>query len=348
MFEVDFSRIKGQEQAVKLLKKIVLSGSYAPLYLFVGPEGVGKATAALEFAKAANCRSDKVRPCGKCPQCKKIGRFVHPDVFFLFPTRGESNGEVEREEGQVRPVNIDPGREISIKKVRELQYQLSKPPMEARQRFVIITNGENLSLEAQNSFLKTLEEPPTNTTFIMVSSNPGLILPTIRSRARKIRFYPLKLDAFSQFFDMDKSTLRVIWGLSEGSVGIARELISRNLLELRSSILEVIETKNMDMLLELRDIFTRDRSTASSFLLLFGAILRDIMLAKEGERPLLINVDMVEHIEKAAMNTSWKSIEDGFTAMRKVQEGIKRNVSLQSMFFALFRPFYRGYEAVVV
>ncbi len=348
MFKVDLSKIRGQESAVRLLSRAVLSGSYAPLYLFYGPQGVGKATAALEFAKAANCRSKTVRPCGKCSQCKKISRFVHPDIFILLPTKSDDYTALERRDGEVRPYNIDMTKEISIKRVRELQYQLSRPPMEAKRRFVIILNGENLSLEAQNSFLKTLEEPPSNTTFIMVSSNPELILPTIRSRARKIRFNPLPIELFRSFFDTDEGTVNVLWHLSGGSVGMAREILSRNLLEMRARIVELMITKDINALLELKDEFVRSRKTASDVALLYGIILRDIMLKKEDSDGLVVNIDLEEKLEQAAKELNWKNIEDAFSALRRVQKGISRNVSLQNMFFVLFRPFYRNFEAVVV
>ena len=348
MFKVDFSRIKGQESALRTLSRTVLSGDYAPLYLFVGPSGVGKATAALEFAKAANCRSKTVRPCGKCQQCHKIERFVHPDVIFLMPGKPEEIAKLERRPGEVRPEGLNMGREISIKQVRELQYELSKPPVEARRRFVIILNGENLSLEAQNSFLKTLEEPPSSTTFVMVSSNPELILPTIRSRARQIKFNPLKFDDFAPFFEIEPEQLKVLWHISGGSVGMARTLMENNLLELRKPIIEVMSSRDINLLMELSGSFTSSRNAAFDFVLMFGMLLRDILLAREGMDDLISNVDLKDRIQDASRVISWKAIEDAFKALRKVQEGLNRNVSLQNMYFTLFRPFYRDFEAVVV
>ncbi len=348
MFEVDFSRIKGQESATRMLAQTVRSGEYAPLYLFVGPQGVGKATAALEFAKAANCRSDKVRPCNECIQCRKIHRFVHPDIFYLMPLKSEQMEKLKREPGEVRPPGLDMGKDISIKHVRELQYQLSKPPMEARRRFVIILNGENLSLEAQNSFLKTLEEPPANTTFIMVSSNPELILPTIRSRARHVRFNALSLSVFSGFFDLEPDTVKVLWHISGGSVGRARTLLQSDFLNLRQSILRVITSREIELLMELSAVFTSSRKTAADFTLIYAILLRDIMMEKEGATDLVSNIDIRPQITEAARSISWKSLEDAFRSLKLVQEGLSRNVALQTMFFTLFRPFYRGFETVVV
>jgi len=166
----DFTLI-GQPLAARLIRKMVKSGRLGGSYLFAGPRGVGKKTAAMFLAMAVNCREGGFPPCGRCPACKKILSRSHPDVLTLSPEEGKQT--------------------ISIEQVRALREALAYAPYEGKRRVVILDPAERLGLESANALLLTLEAPPPHTLFVLVTSTMYALLRTIRSRCQIIRFSPL-------------------------------------------------------------------------------------------------------------------------------------------------------------
>jgi DNA polymerase-3 subunit delta' len=142
--------------------------------LFEGIEGVGKATTARWLSRLINCEAEQgLRPCASCWTCKMIPEGNHPDVIEL---------------------GIDPEKTtqiISVRQARDLIGQLTVRPHSARHRIIIIDPADALTTEAANALLKTLEEPPSETRFILVSARPATVLATVRSRSQRIRFSPV-------------------------------------------------------------------------------------------------------------------------------------------------------------
>jgi DNA polymerase III subunit delta' len=145
-------------------------------YLFTGPAGAGKYTTALALAAAMNCERAPGEGCGACPPCERIAAGVHPDVQTL-----ERQG---------------PSQTIPIEVIRkQVIPALGLPPHEGRARFYLIEEATSLLDPAANALLKTLEEPPARTHFILCSGSPGELLPTIRSRCQRIIFQPPEVEA---------------------------------------------------------------------------------------------------------------------------------------------------------
>lgn len=165
----------GQPFAIQLLQKMVATGRVGGSYLFIGPRGVGKKTAARFFAMAINCQEEGPTPCGQCEACRKILANSHPDLLRVTP-------EADRQA-------------ISIEQVRQLQEILAFGPYEGKRRLVMIDPAERLGPEAANALLLTLEAPPPHTLFVLVTSTPYALLETIRSRCQIIRFSPLSRKA---------------------------------------------------------------------------------------------------------------------------------------------------------
>jgi len=149
-------------------------------YLFVGPAQVGKATLAREFAKWLLCERPSVKnfACGQCRACLAIERGQHPDVAIIAQRTNDKKEEIKN-------------KEISIDQIRELQHQLSLSAYSAPYKIAIIEETADLSGEAANAFLKTLEEPSTRSLIILISANWRSILPTIISRCQLIKFLPV-------------------------------------------------------------------------------------------------------------------------------------------------------------
>ncbi len=190
-----FRNILGQEKAIALLKSVLKRGHIAS-YLFTGPDGVGKRTTALTFAKALNCERGGEDSCDLCSTCKRIERLSHPDVRVVFPIISSQSKKIEEEMKNYLLSEISPppppGGNISIERIREIKEELAFPPSSARYRVIIILYADMFSIEAANSFLKTLEEPGPRTIFILTTSKPYLLPPTIRSRCQRVPFSYLK------------------------------------------------------------------------------------------------------------------------------------------------------------
>src|SRR5438270_5686853 len=184
--------VSGQERPVRLLRGALERGRVHHAYLLAGPEGVGKELLARTFAQAANCEVDDVcaRPCGSCQSCRGIERGNFPDVSFLMPqTELLARGLVSRAD-----LEGIPSKEIRVDDVRALARRLSFAALRGRRKIAIVTPADAMNERAQNTLLKTLEEPPAGTTFLLVSANPDALLPTIRSRCARVQLGPVPLE----------------------------------------------------------------------------------------------------------------------------------------------------------
>ena len=142
----------GQDRAVAALQRGLAQGRRAHAYLLVGPSQVGKRTLALELAQALNCEGPET-PCQECSPCRRIAASLHADVQVV---------GVEATDGGVH-------KHISIDQIRELGRVVSLRPFEGRCRVVIIDPADAMNEAAQNAFLKTLEEPPPDVLFVLIT-----------------------------------------------------------------------------------------------------------------------------------------------------------------------------------
>ena len=168
-----WSDLAGQQSVVAHLQRALAAGRVPHAYLFSGPTGAPLVDTALALAMAMNCATADVRArgeaCGECDQCSKIASGIHPDVVTLV------------REGAAQIVPIENVRTQVI-------ARLGLPPHEARTRVFIVEEAMAFAPFAANTLLKTLEEPPARTLFVMCTTAPELLLPTIRSRCQRVRF----------------------------------------------------------------------------------------------------------------------------------------------------------------
>jgi DNA polymerase-3 subunit delta' len=184
-----WDEIVGQDRAVRLLRSALARDQVHHAYLLAGPEGVGKERLATTFAQAANCEAEDVsaRPCGKCPNCVGIERRNFPDVMTVLPqSEMIARGLLSRAD-----LEAAPSKEIRVDDVRALAKRLSFAALRGRRKIAIVAPADALNERAQNTLLKTLEEPPPATTFLLVSANPDALLPTIRSRCARVQLGPV-------------------------------------------------------------------------------------------------------------------------------------------------------------
>ena len=182
----------GHERQVHYLNISRNKGTLSHAYLFYGPEHVGKLTIALRLAQSFFCsevkKDDILSVCDVCFSCRAITEYKHPQVIVL----DTMHTLVSKKE--IR-------KEIPIEYIRELKRVLSFAPSANQWRLVIINEAENMSEEAANAFLKLLEEPGTQTLFILISPHKDLLLPTVVSRTQAIGFSIVSHHAMARMLD---------------------------------------------------------------------------------------------------------------------------------------------------
>ncbi len=167
----------GSPEAVSRISQALLSDKPSHAYLIEGPEGAGKRTLADIFAAGLLCRGlsvpGKARriPCGNCPDCEKSQKGLHPDLTVVTGT------------GATGAINVEA--------VRSLRAEAAVRPNEASRRVVILEDAHKMTIQAQNAFLKLLEEPPPHCVFLLLCESRRRLLPTIRSRVIALTLTPL-------------------------------------------------------------------------------------------------------------------------------------------------------------
>ncbi|MCL2790698.1 MAG: DNA polymerase III subunit delta' [Desulfobulbus sp.] len=212
-----FSSILGQTKALTLLSRALASGRLPHAYLFAGPDGVGKTTAAQDLAAILLCRRpEEGRPCGHCSGCTKYRSGNHPDFVRIRPD----------------------GAAIKIDQVRELKKALNFAPFERGMRVVLVEEVQTMRREAGNSLLKVLEEPPPGNLLILIGiGGAGMILDTIVSRCQVIPFTPLPLGLAAAIIrqhrpELDTVDSEALAALADGCPGQALALEADGILTL--------------------------------------------------------------------------------------------------------------------
>jgi DNA polymerase-3 subunit delta' len=211
---INLSGVVGQARAVEHVRRMLASDKLPHALLFVGPPGVGKSTTALALAQALNCETNPGLGCAECTACQKLATGVHPDFAVLKPAGA--------------------GNVLSIEAIRELAARLAFPPHEARARVAVIEDADRMTPGAANAFLKTLEEPPARTHFVLVTAAPDLLLVTILSRCQRVRFAPLDGAAVARILaasGIAEDRARAAARLAGGSITRAAELADGDRLE---------------------------------------------------------------------------------------------------------------------
>ncbi len=242
-----FEEHVGQEHIVKALRNALKIKLISNGYLFAGMRGVGKTTTARIFAKGLNCEaSDDItdKPCGSCRACKDIESSRHVDV-----------------------IEIDGASNRGIDEVRAIRESVRFLPARGRKKVYIVDEAHMLTTEAFNALLKTLEEPPEHVVFILATTDPNRIPPTILSRLQKYEFKPispfdiirrLKFIAQNEGMDVEDEAINEIARRSEGSLRDAISMLEQVWLFKQDrityrdvlSILGAVERERLEKLLE--------------------------------------------------------------------------------------------------
>lgn len=326
--------IVGHRAPLALLSRAVGRSALPQSLIFAGPEGVGKRLTAVALAQLLNCSARleqagaevDLDACGTCSSCRRTAQRSHPDVVL-----------------------VDAGPSIDAS--REVMQTAGYRPFEGRRRVFILDEADQMSAAVQNAWLKTLEEPPSTSHFVLVTARPNLLLPTVRSRCPSLRFGRLAIDdvmrvlverhtmgaaeAREAAFASDGSLGRALVeasdvgtatrALVEGVVGAATDARGPDQrLRLAARLLEAVETKRRG---KGAGRLAPERDLLGERLDVLGATLRDLSVAATGgDDRFMAHAPSAETL---ALAKRWghARLTQAFTAVGQARQALNRNAS---------------------
>ncbi len=325
-----FSEITGHRRLLTLLSRAIAHDTLPPSLLFAGTRGVGKRRTAVALAQAINCLQPVASEallrdaCGTCASCRRIARGVHPDVPIIEPG--------------------DMG-EIKIDQVREVIDRAGYRPFEGRRRVVIIDEADAMRTEAQSALLKTLEEPPSASVFVLVSATPDALLPTILSRCQRLRFGELSADDVAQAlvrdYEYDEAEARAAAADAGGSIGQALAAASADVAEAREMAQLLLErtartpdpSRRIDLAREVTPAGGKltpavERDQLAACLRAMASLLRDIgLLGAQGDSAVLANADLAPQLRAIASAFDGDRTVRAYASVDQALSALERNAS---------------------
>ena len=326
-----FRDVIGHVRLIDLLSRSVAGNTVPPSLLFAGPAGVGKHLTALAVAQALNCtqgsgarvQGSGFDACGTCAACRRIARGVHPDVLLVGPADSGS---------------------IKIEQVRDIVDRAAYRPFEGRRRVVIIDEADALVSPAQNALLKTLEEPPSASVFILVTAHPDMLLPTVLSRCPQLRFRPLSLDEMTIALIARGRTATeaaAVAAIADGSLGQALQASAGELVESRDVAERVLATaaaqndpaRRID---GAKELLTKpssgvtEREQMATHLRAMAVLIRDVtVLATGANGTTLANSDIRPSLERLTAAYRGERGTRAFAAVDRALFALQRNAGVK-------------------
>lgn len=300
------------------LQTAIRVGRQAHAYLFLGPDGVGKASTARALAAALNCASplEDGDACGACPSCLRLAAGSHPDYLEIKPT---SEGRHPQ---------------IKIEQIREFRRVTAYPPMGGGWRVVLIKPAEALNDAAANALLKTLEEPPPQHLLVLTAGVEADLFPTIVSRCQKLAFTPLPAPLVEQELvkkGLPQDQAALLTALSGGSLGQALALEPQELLRQRDQVLgdlHKLPTEPVGTILEWAQRLAKHAGEVDKFLVMAQLWYRDLLILHfGGARNLLAHRDRLSVLEREQQEGPASAWFAKFQALGAAQRHLRANLN---------------------
>lgn len=314
-----FRHIVGHRHLTSLLARAVARGTVPPTLLLAGPAGVGKWRVARAIAEAVNCPApENGDACGRCRSCDRIDRDMHVDVLSL---------------------QADDLGKIKVEATRDVLEQCAYRPFEGRRRVVLVRDADALLEGAQNALLKSLEEPPPATMFVLTSASPDALLRTVRSRTMRLTFGRLPVDDIVQVLGRDhamaEADARRVAMLADGSLGAALALGSLALGDTRDAAAMLLSASGAADLSGRLAIAKsvigekkaeRTRQQMQALLHLASSLVRDVSVLHAGaDRSLLANGDMGPTLDRLARTLQPAAARQAFATLDRGLNALERN-----------------------
>jgi DNA polymerase-3 subunit delta' len=312
-----FRDVIGHARQVTLLAGAVQRGSVPPTLLFAGPPGVGKWRVALALAQAMNCPAlGAGDACGACRSCDRISRGMHVDVVVLAPDEAGS---------------------IKVEPVRQALKDCGFRPFEGLRRVVAVRDADALNEQAQNAILKSLEEPPDGTMFVLTSAAPDALLRTVRSRTMRLAFGRLTTDDLVRLLardhDYPPDRARRAALLADGSAGAALALGSADMTASRARATRLLAAAVLHdvgaRLAVAKDVIGKpelSRQELAAVLRVASSLTRDLAIVHAGaDRGTLANGDAADIVERLAAQLPPPTARRAFATIDRGLAALERN-----------------------
>ena len=327
-----FPQIIGHEPQKEFLQNSVRKNRISHAYLFSGPEGVGKKLVAIGFAKLINCTSSGAENLDcECVSCVKTEKGLNPDVL-VFGYPGE------------KTIKVDHVRQ-------DIERLIHLAPYENPYKVFIIDGAQRMNFNAQNAFLKTLEEPPPNSVIILITTLADLLMPTIKSRCQSVVFQPLDAGQVRKFLEKEKpgdNDPELVSRISGGSISRALntdEDYLRKRTEYIGCVMDVDRRKPLTLFDSVekiqKDIKNGGPEELKTVFDIFSTWLRDSVVMKtSGKKDEIVNTDLLEQLSRYSEKRDVSELLGKFAALEETMTRISENnvnveVSLENLLLRL-------------
>jgi DNA polymerase-3 subunit delta' len=304
-----FADVVGHQRPLRILRRVIETGRVHHAYLFTGMEGIGKRLVALNMAKALNCAKQGGEACDSCRSCQLIAKGIHPDIILIEPT----------------------GESIKIEQIRELERSIAFKPYEARWRVILIDGAEQMTRDAANALLKTLEEPPPWTMIILSARTIESLPATVLSRCQRIRFSPLSHEEVKKVLSdsLSAEEIHMRAPLAGGSPGRALQMDSEEIKRVKDLLVPALSPP-LNRRLQIARELAHEEGMGRLFLEILEGWLRDLIIYQETrEEQRLLNRDLLAEIKKVAPRQPTEELLRDFWSLHEIQRGIEAHGNLQ-------------------
>lgn len=331
-----FADITGHEQPISLLQASTRQGRLAHAYLFHGEARIGKFMTAVRLAQALNCEQpshvNTVDSCGRCRSCLHIAARTYPDYSVIEPD----------------PESATP--QIKIEQVREIEQRFVYRPLIGERKICLIDDADRLTIGAANALLKTLEEPPGHSLFVLITSRLHALPITIRSRCQALRFTtPARTQVEAALIltrELSPADARFLAVLADGRIG---EALATNVEEVRARQQECLTLISPETLTSSTTVLSTAESLAKAdrgeeTLNWLAQWIRDLVIVLVGgDQDHILHVDQLPELRRYAQRANVDTLLSLLTDIERIEQQAARHLN---MHMALETTFLRLREAL--